>query len=171
MSRIDGERCQDGKDLIGEVSSQVGAIILREGTPVDDQLDAGSGQRREDFLHQAAIVATLQFAYDGRDRGQLLFGRQAVGGRVLVPRRNLLAKTGDANLEKLVQVRRKDGQELETFEQRGSRVFRFVQHPAVELEPGEFAIDIERRVAEVDGGTVGRNRHGGEHRAGMPCGA
>ena len=42
-------------------------------------------------------------------------------------------------------------EELEPLEQRRPGVERLVQHPAVELEPGELAVEVERWVPEVDG--------------------
>ena len=66
-------------------------------------------------------------AGDQRSRGQLadlgqLLGRRApVGGRLLDAGRHLVLERGDADLEELVEVGRRDGAELGPFEQRDAR--------------------------------------------------
>ena len=72
------------------------------------------------------------------------------GVRSLEAGRDLLLEAGDPHLEELVEVAAEDAEELEPLEQRRPGVERLVQHAAVELEPGELAIDVERRVPEVE---------------------
>ena len=67
---------------------------------------------------------------------------------------DLLLDAGDANLEKLVEVRAEDGEEFDPLDQRLRWILRFFQDAPVELEPAQLAIDeIFRR-----GETVRRRR-------------
>ena len=68
------------------------------------------------------------------------------------------AAAADADHEELVEVRAEDGEELEPLQQRHGRVLGLFEHAAVELEPAQFAVDVQRRVVEV--GRVGRQLHG-----------
>src|ERR1019366_8891815 len=63
---------------------------------------------------------------------------------------HLLAHAGDPDLEELVEVVREDRQELHPLEQRCPRIAGFVQHATVELQPRKFAVQVERRIAQVD---------------------
>jgi hypothetical protein len=67
-------------------------------------------------------------------------------------RRRLLLEAGHAHLEELVEVAAEDREELESLEQGSARVERFVQHTAIELEPRELAVQIQRGVPKIDRG-------------------
>ncbi len=62
---------------------------------------------------------------------------------------DLLLQPADALHEEFVGVRRGDGEEFDSFEERRAAVARFVQDTAIELEPREFAIEKELGRAEV----------------------
>jgi len=96
---------------------------------------------------------TIQFAVGQRTR---IYGDAAVrNGRVkqrmhfavklFLERphklRQTCAKTGDAHHKKLVQVVRRDRQELEPFEQRVAAVRRLFKDAAVKIQPGQLAVD------------------------------
>jgi hypothetical protein len=53
-------------------------------------------------------------------------------------------------LVELVEIGAEDGQELEPLEQRSAGVAGLVQNSAVELEPGELSIQVERGIAQVN---------------------
>ena len=77
---------------------------------------------------------------------------ELAGHRVRLEELNWLAdelEPGDADLKELVQVAAENGQELEPLQQRRAGVERLVQHPAVELQPGELSVQIQRWVAQV----------------------
>src|ERR1051326_3334554 len=57
----------------------------------------------------------------------------------------LLLETGDADLEELVEVGRDDGDEAQALERRHRVVGRLRQHPALEREDAELAIEELRR--------------------------
>ena len=54
---------------------------------------------------------------------------------------DLLFDSGDANLEKLVQVRAENRKKLDALDERLRRILRFFEDAAVELEPAQLAID------------------------------
>ena len=75
-------------------------------------------------------------------------GPMPSGGRIL--RLEVFVKlglqSGDAHLEELVEVGCADRQEPEPLQQRVRRVARFLEHPLVEIEPAQLAIDEQARV-------------------------
>src|SRR5436309_14647406 len=54
---------------------------------------------------------------------------------------NLLLNPSYTNLEKLIQVRADNGEELNSLDQGLSGVLRFLENAPVELKPAQFAID------------------------------
>ena len=70
-------------------------------------------------------------------------------------RGGLQLQAADALHEELVDVRAGDGQELDALEQRVAVVLGLGEHAAVEVEPGELAIEVQ-----LGAGQVGRRRAG-----------
>ena len=62
---------------------------------------------------------------------------------------DLLLDAGDANLEKLVEVRADDREKLDALDQRLGWVLRFFEDAPVELEPAQLAIDEILRGGKV----------------------
>src|SRR6185437_7190890 len=87
-------------------------------------------------------------------RGQLALSGRGQAGGVRQPRH--------AFHEELVEVRAEDGQELDPLEQRRALVQRLVQHPPVELEPADVAIDpgAAQVTGLAGGGRRLTDRHG-----------
>src|ERR1700730_5897554 len=56
-----------------------------------------------------------------------------------------LQKPGQAHFDKLVEIARRDGQELHAFEQRIGGVERLLEHTMIELEPRELAVEEQSR--------------------------
>ena len=54
---------------------------------------------------------------------------------------HLLAQSGHPDLEELVEVGREDGEELGPLEQGGGGVLGEREHPLVEVEPGQLAVE------------------------------
>jgi hypothetical protein len=86
---------------------------------------------------------------------ELRLGSHAVGRALHDPGRHLTLESCHAHLEELVQVATTDRQELEPLQERGAVVQRLVQHAAIELQPGQLAIDVERWVPQVERGWGG----------------
>jgi hypothetical protein len=101
-----------------------------------------TGQQRIALLLVFLKTADLQ-----QQKLKLLFGRasvRALDGDALA---DLAGKTGDANHEEFVEIGRRDRQEPHPLQKRMALVLRFVEHAAVELEPGKFAVDEAVRIA------------------------
>ena len=84
------------------------------------------------------------------DRGELLRGRQPVGGEVFRPRALLLQQRRDPHHVELVEVRGNDGQEFHALEQRVIVRGRLIEHALVEFQPTQLAVDVVRGVAELE---------------------
>ena len=74
--------------------------------------------------------------------GDLLRWATAVGRDGLDLRTDLLFEAADAFLEKLVEIRSNDRDELEPLKQWHPVVVGFVQYAPIEIEVGQFAIEI-----------------------------
>src|SRR4029077_4551423 len=72
----------------------------------------------------------------------------------------------DPDLEELVQVGAEDRQELEPLEPRIGGVRRFLEAPAVELQPGQLAVDVVVR-GVGGGGAIGHVRLRAERARGV----
>jgi hypothetical protein len=82
-----------------------------------------------------------QFVRDPLDGVESLGRAHPVGGDVAGLALDLLFDPGDANLEKLVEVRAEDGQEFDALDQRLGGVLRFFQDAPVEFEPAQLAVN------------------------------
>ena len=65
-----------------------------------------------------------------------------------MPGCDLLLQAADADHEELVEVGLEDGQELEPFQQRHARILGLFQNAAIELQPAQLAVEIQRRIVE-----------------------
>ena len=63
---------------------------------------------------------------------------------------DLLLEAADPLHEELVEIGVHDRQELDPLEQRGARILGLVQDTSIEAEPGQLAIEVERRAPEID---------------------
>ena len=158
VARIDRERREDREDLVEEALAER-VVVLRDRR-VLDQLDALRGERPADVHEDRRVVGDeLEHALA---RGRELFlGGPAVGRAGDLAGLDLLAQAGHAHLEELVEVAREDRQELDPLEQRVALVARLVQHPRVEFEPRQLAVDVgERDLGTRRRGADARRRPG-----------
>ena len=149
MGRVDGQRRQDRIDLLLEVAREVLGVHRGELVLGRDQFHAAPGQGGEHILHQAATMLGHHRPDHQREGAELVLRRQAVRGPLTVVRGELLPEAGHPHLEELVEVGVEDAQKLEALEQGRARVQRLVQHAAIELQPGQLAVRVERAVAQV----------------------
>ncbi len=78
------------------------------------------------------------------------FGRtQAIRGNIAGFAFDLLFDTGDADLEKFVQVRAENAKKLYSLDQRLGRVLRHFEDSSIEFEPAQLAVDEILRIAET----------------------
>ena len=111
-----------------------------------------------------------QVAHGLGDGVELRLGRHAVGGALDDAGGHLALEPGHPHLVELVEVAAEDAEELEPLEERSAGVERLVQHPAVELQPGELAVDVERRIPQIQRGRRRRGELEVGHAANVPCG-
>ena len=142
MARVDRERREDGEDLLEEPLAER-LVVLRDRGVVHD-LDPLLGERRADVERDSRVVRD-QLEHPLADRCELVLGGPAVRRQRGLARLDLLAQAGDPDLEELVEIAREDREELDPLEQRVALVARLVQHPRVEFQPGQLAIDVRER--------------------------
>src|SRR5262249_57053206 len=109
---------------------------------------AFGGEHRLDPKEEAPMLIGAEALYLRRDRGESLGRRQPVGAGGRLPIVHAALEFGDPHHEELVEVRADDGEKLHALEERDRVVLRLLEHPAVELEPGELAGDEPGRHAE-----------------------
>ncbi len=118
-------------------SQSLSALLSSRGLDEDDVL-------RLELVLQVAPAAQLlqrQFADPVADQRQLLGRGQPVLGRRFDPGAQLPAQAGDAHHEEFVEIIGGNGNEAHPLQQGMRFVRRLQQDAAVELQPGEFAID------------------------------
>ena len=109
------------------------------------------GQLRPQRIGPAAGLLVEHLPRPRPHQPELLFGRQAIGRDVLAVGAHLLLQHRDANHEELVEVGADDGEKLDAFEERVAAIARLVEHPLVERQPAELAVEIERQGSRAAG--------------------
>ena len=141
MAGVDGQRGEDGEDLVAEKLARPFRIRLAQRRDIE-QVDviapraAGGSRRSRASKHPRPGRARLLGWPRKRLAGVRPSGPVLDGAAV-----DLLLDAGHADLEKLVEVRGEDGEELDPLQQRLGGVLRLLQHAPVELEPAQLAID------------------------------
>ena len=140
MGRVKRLRRQHREYLVDEMLAKPGFRSLgqilhsRDKNILVGQLP---GQRRPDSL-----LVLQQQVRALCNRVQLLRRGQAVGRPLLDLLAILTDQSGKADHEKFVEVAAGNRQEAQPLEQRMGAVFRFLDHPLVEAQPADFAVEI-----------------------------
>ncbi len=149
MRRVEGDGAQHRGELPREVALDPGGLA-----PVPlaaaDEADVLRVQARNQHLVQDPVLLVHEGMADLRDAPELIRRAEVVGAALRGAVGDLLLEPGDADLEELVEVRGRDAQEAQAFEERDALVLRLLEHATVELEQGEFPVDVEFRACEVD---------------------
>ena len=139
MRRVDRQRREQREHVGEEMLFEPDALGLLEIGTVD-QRDADGGKLWPQF-----DPALLLVVGERRDRladaGQLLRRRKAVralGGNALP---DLADKAGHTHHEEFVEVIGRDRQETHPLQHRVVLVGGLFQHPAIKVQPGQFAVD------------------------------
>ena len=164
MARIERQRRQRRVDLALEMAAQELALLALELVVVE-HLDALAAQPGRDVREPAAALELEHRPQPLVDRRHLLGRRHPVRWRHHRSRLELAAQPGDPDHEELVEVAAKDRQELRPLEQRRFLVERLFEHPPVELQPAQLAVEIVGPVSQIRADTVflgagDRNRAG-----------
>src|SRR5215813_4428647 len=83
------------------------------------------------------------------DRGECGGRGQAIRAGGHVAGAKLPFEIGDPDHEELIEIRAEDREELHPFQEGNARILRLLEDTAVELEPGELAIDQVRVTHDV----------------------
>ena len=151
VARVDGQRREHREDLAAEDVAQVlavrvGQVLGPRGGRCPSFSRAGStssAQAAIGFVRPSARTAWPMRS--SCSRGRHAVGAGADGDAGL----HLLLQAADADHEELVEVGREDGQELEALQQRHRRVLGLLQHAAIELQPAQLAVDVQRGIVEA----------------------
>jgi hypothetical protein len=115
------------------------ALLLGEIAAVDEH-DALLGELAAQCAPARLLVGGERRRL-GADLLELLGRRQPVGAGQRHLGAHEALKAGDAHHEELVEVVGGDGEEAQLLEQRMVRVRRLLQHPAIEAQPRQLAVD------------------------------
>ena len=149
----DGQRRQHGEDVLAEVALDDPRVGI--GLLAGDDPDAVLGELGADHILELARVAVVEVAHALGDLVEQLARRDSVRPAGVDAGFDLVVHTGHADHEVLVEIGDEDGQELDPLEQRQRLVLGELEHPVVEVQPGELAVDVERRFGELDARGVG----------------
>ena len=92
-------------------------------------------------LAPALLLRSDEFGDPQSDAFELLGRGETVVGRLRHPREDLADEAGDAHHEEFVEVVGGDREKAQPLEQGMVEIARFLEHPAVELQPRQFAVD------------------------------
>ncbi len=148
-ARVDPQWGEDRKDLCLEVGAQPIAISISK-ISIAKNLDAGGVQQRLQFFIEDPTLLLHHGEHDGAKLFELLGGGHAVRRQVDHAGLDLILQARDTDHEELVEIRAEDRQELDALEERMAGILHLLQHPAIELDPAQLPIEIQRRILEVD---------------------
>ena len=127
------------EDLLGEVAPRGFLLRRREIRPLH-HANAVRGERRPAHLVPATRLPLEQGARADGNGVEHLLDREAVIPRRAARRRRPLER-GDADHEEFVEVRAQDGQKPDPREERDAGVLGQLQHPAVEFDETQIAVE------------------------------
>ena len=140
MPGVDRQRGEDRHERPPEIVLQE-PLLLGGDLLGTDEPDAFRREDGPQLLQEAAVLGVDQPVDLVGDRGEGLGRGHLVRPHGGVARADPALQLRDPDHEELVEVRAEDGQELDPLEQRDGRVLGLLEHTAVELEPGQLAID------------------------------
>ena len=114
-------------------------LCLGEVVTVDEP-DAGIRQGGAQIAPDRLLVGG-EFGNRLVDEDELLGRRHAVGAAFGDAFADLRLDAGDTDHEELIKVIGGNRQEPHPLQRRMSRIYRLFEHAAVEMQPGQFAID------------------------------
>lgn len=140
MGRVDGERGEDGEDVVGEELVDAGALPAREVVHRDLRDRLGVELGSDDVLEQLRVAGHELVRADA-DGVHDLQGHPAGHGRHGEAGVDAAFEAGDADHEELVEVGGEDREEADPLEQRHLRVGGEVEDALIEGEPAELAVE------------------------------
>ena len=154
---VDGAGRQQRLHRLVKVMAQPFPLLLVQ--PVEAlEMNPRVGQGGQVFRVQQLILPGHLLLHRGENRVQLFPGRQAGGVFFLIACHGCPHQRAHPHHEKLVQIAGADGDELAPLQQRIVGVRRFLQHPAVEVQPAQFPVPnvaLRHRVSHILHALVG----------------
>ena len=138
--RVEPQRAQYRFHLVGEVLLEPGVGV---GVPFGarEQLDAFRIQVAQQHLVERPVLILDQSQCSAVNRRQLFADAEGVGRGLRGTQLQQLLETGNADLEEFVEVGRADAQEPQALQQRHAWILGLRQHPGIELQCRQFAVD------------------------------
>ena len=124
--------------------------LLGGPLPAAQKADVLSGQSRYQHLIEGGVLLLDFIEAYLRDFLQHLGGLHAVGSGCLALQLDALLQSGDADFEEFVQVGAENQQEFEALQQRVVFVQSLGQHPLIELQVAQLAVDIVVGVVQCE---------------------
>ncbi len=140
LSRPGGERCEHRVHLLLEASAQLSQLVGRAVVDGADD-DAFVSEGRLEIVEPQSRLRALELYGPPADVDERLAHRSSVRQLACVAGVQLVHQAGHANAEELVEVRREDGAEPDALEERHSLVGGELEHPRVEVEPGQLSVE------------------------------
>ena len=144
MRRIEPDRREDGQDLAEKVVANPLALRRRPVGAAREMNALGSELRQQHFVQQTILLCDERVRLHG-DVGEDLLWPPPIRTGLWDVELDLLLEACNPDFEKLVQIRRDDGQESEPLEQRHGIIGGLREHAPIELENSELAIEEMRR--------------------------
>jgi len=139
MRRIDRQRRQQRENIVEEMILDPAPLGLGDIAAIDEN-DPHFGQDAAQIAPDRLLVAG-EFRNRLVDQDKLLGGGQPVGTALGDALPHLGLDAGDAHHEELIKVIGGNRQKSHPFERGVAGIDRFLQHPAIEVQPGQLAID------------------------------
>src|SRR5581483_10097083 len=146
--RIEAQRTQHRLHLVLEILLEP-TPRLRRPVVAAEQRDLALRERRQQDLVEATILLGHEAGGALVNGRELLLERQAIGRERARAQLEQLLEAGDPDLEELIEIARGDTEEAQPLEQRHRLVEGLREHPAVELEEGQLAVEVEARRLEI----------------------
>src|SRR6266699_2119421 len=140
MTGIDRQRRQQGKNFLLKIAPRPSSAFRAELTHLGDS-DAVFGQLGKQLLVPECILRSDQFAHNALDAVESIGGAQPVWTEMARLAFDLLLDSSYPNLKEFIQVRAKNGKELNPLNERLRRILRFFEHATIEFQPAQLAID------------------------------
>ena len=141
VRRVDRQRGQHREDLLPEVGAQPLALRRRRARPSCTSSMPSAASFGQDLVGEAGGVPGDQVGGPLGDHLELVAQREPVAAAHRQAGLQPALQAGDPDHVELVEVAGEDGQELGPLQQRRRRVLGERQHPGVEVEPGQLAVE------------------------------
>lgn len=148
VRRVEADRGDDRRDLVAEVAAHPGFDLDRPVAATDEAHLVLFQLRQQNVVEDRVLTINVT-VHQLADPRQRLMRLQAVSTGLFTGEGDLLLQTGDADLEKFVEVAGEDQQELQALQQRIGLVQRLFQHADIELQLRKLTVDVQAAVIQA----------------------